>query len=107
MASLAFLLFFLLVVLMAAALDFKRVERAHELLANGSVLVDVDPRAEFLHAHPHGAINIPLEDLARLSHVLDPTHVVVVHGHWFRGFLASRELRAHGFYVLNLGPASI
>lgn len=102
-----FLMLFLLAVVLLGTLDVGRVDRAHELIARGSPLVDVDPPEVFLHAHPHGAINIPLEDIARVAReILDPTQVIVVHGHWFRAFLAARELRARGFFVLNIGSAS-
>lgn len=100
-----FLLVFVLATLLLGPLYFDRVDRAHELLAHGSPLVDVDPPDVFFQKHPIGAINIPLEDLARLSSALDPTQIIVVHGHWLRAFAAARELRARGFQVLNLGSA--
>jgi rhodanese-related sulfurtransferase len=100
-----FMVVFVLATLLLGPVYFFRVDRAHELLARGSPLVDVDRPEVFFQKHPIGAINIPLEDLARLSSALDKTEVVIVHGHWLRAFIAARELRARGFQVLNLGSA--
>jgi rhodanese-related sulfurtransferase len=62
---------------MATRIDLKRLQ---ELLADGTQLVEVLPRAEYAEEHLPGAISLPLKELdATTASTLDRTRPVVVY----------------------------
>lgn len=85
-------------------------EKAHSLVTEGAVLVDVRTRDEFAAGHIEGARNIPVDSLpTRLGELGPPasTTVVVYCQTGRRSTQAARTLREAGFTsVHNLGPMS-
>jgi rhodanese-related sulfurtransferase len=79
-----------------------RLHRAREWLRDGAILVDVDRSKEFGDGHPHPAINVPLEDLARRAHEIGGLRqpIVVFSHRWLRGARAVYELRGIGYHAL-------
>jgi rhodanese-related sulfurtransferase len=80
-------------------------EKAHQLVAQGAVLVDVRTPDEYRQGHPPAARNIPLQDLPRrLAEVGPPgTQVVVYCQMGGRATKAADFLRANGYPdVFNL-----
>ncbi|MEZ4257375.1 MAG: rhodanese-like domain-containing protein [Polyangiales bacterium] len=80
-------------------------QQARELVAGGATLLDVRTREEFASGHAHGAINIPVQELAqRVSELGDPTrHVVVYCRSGARSAAASGILKAAGYAVTDIG----
>lgn len=71
---------------------------ARRLVEHGAVLLDVRSPFEYAASHLDGAINIPVEELARRTAELDPSVPVVVYclsGH--RSEEAGRILTGAGF----------
>jgi rhodanese-related sulfurtransferase len=80
---------------------------AHKLVAAGARLLDVRTADEFGGGHLPGAINIPVQELARRLVEVGPTdgEVIVYCRSGHRSSLATQLLREHGFTkVHNLGP---
>ncbi len=74
-------------------------EKAHQLVGEGWVLLDVRTPEEFQQGHPAPARNIPVQELPqRLAEVGPPgTRVVVYCAAGGRSAVATQILRAHGF----------
>jgi rhodanese-related sulfurtransferase len=80
-------------------------EKAHQLVAQGAVLLDVRTPEEFRGGHPEGARNIPLQELPQRFSELGPpgTRVVVYCQAGGRSTRAADFLRAQGYAdVFNL-----
>lgn len=80
-------------------------EKAHQLVAEGAVLLDVRTPDEFRGGHPEAARNIPLQELPqRFSEIGPPgTRVVVYCQAGGRSTRAADFLRAQGYPdVFNL-----
>jgi len=80
-------------------------EKAHQLVAQGAVLLDVRTPDEYRQGHPPAARNIPLQELPqRLAEVGPPgTPVVVYCQAGGRSTRAADFLRANGYPdVFNL-----
>jgi phage shock protein E len=95
----------------AGSLVFVRLRsassRAHALVKEGAVLLDVRTPAEFQAGHLPGAIIIPVAELrARVAELGPRTTPVVTYCHsGVRSTRAAATLRGLGFSeVLNLGP---
>lgn len=80
---------------------------AHQLVAQGAVLVDVRTPEEFSGGHLDGARNVPVGELsARMGELpRDKTLVVYCHS-GARSARAASMLREAGYRVRNLGPMS-
>lgn len=81
--------------------DVARIFEARDRLHHqGSVLLDVDCCGDFVLRHPHLAVNIPLEQLAKRAHELEPkSRSIVVYAHrWRDGMKAVQLLRSLGFH---------
>lgn len=73
-------------------------------MENGTNFVDVRSRVEFMRGHMKGAVNIPVDELRARVGELDMGKRTVVYC-WvgYRGYLAYRILKQHGFEsVMNL-----
>jgi rhodanese-related sulfurtransferase len=80
--------------------DVMRIFEARDRLHHrGSVLLDVDCCGDFVQRHPRVAVNIPLEELAKRAHELEPkSRSIVVYAHHLRdGMKAVHLLRSLGF----------
>ncbi len=84
-----------------------RVRRAtvKRFLKNGAPLIDVGPPAEFQKGHTAGSKNIPREAFGTRNAELGPAGqpVVVCGEGWMTRLLATRDLRAMGYDVVNAG----
>lgn len=88
---------------------FSPPEASRELVAAvraGAVVVDVRMPSEFERDAVPGAINVPVDQLGRQRHALDPTRPVVVYcASGARSAMATRRLRDAGFlHVVDAGP---
>ncbi len=84
-------------------------EEAQRLVSEGALLVDVRTTTEFGSGHLPGAINVPLQDLAKRSVELEPKDqpIVVYCASGMRSRGARRVLQQAGFTaVSDLGAAS-
>lgn len=74
-------------------------EKAHELVSQGWVLLDVRTPEEFQRGHPEQAVNVPVQQLAqRLAEVGPPgTRVVVYCQSGGRSAMAADLLRRSGY----------
>jgi rhodanese-related sulfurtransferase len=80
--------------------DVMRIFEARDRLHHrDAVLLDVDCCGDFAERHPRLAINIPLEELAKRAHEVEPkTRSIVVYAHhWREGMKAVHLLRNLGF----------
>jgi phage shock protein E len=100
----------LLFVLVVAWFWFTRLgkvsrERAHDLVTNGALLVDVRTESEFAAGHVPGAINVPVADLSAKASALvaQGKPIVVYCASGVRSAMARRTLRAAGADVHDLG----
>lgn len=83
---------------------------ARALVAGGGKLVDVRSPAEYKTAHLPGAINVPVESVARKLDAFGPKDgaIVLYCASGSRSAHAKRVLTANGFTnVRNLGPMSM
>jgi rhodanese-related sulfurtransferase len=82
--------------------------RAHDRVARGALLLDVQRARDFDHAHIEGALNVPLEELvARVGDLGPPRPVVLYCKNGIRALRAQPVLRRLGFKdVMNIGPMS-
>lgn len=73
-------------------------------MENGTSFVDVRSQMEFMRGHVKGAVNIPLDELrARVGELGIGKRTVVYCWVGYRGYLAYRILKQHGFEsVMNL-----
>jgi len=102
------------VVFIAAILAFFQIgeaisRRAKKRVADGALLLDVQYRRDFAHAHIEGAVNIPLEELRTRAHELGaPNRPIVLYcKNGVRALRAYPVLRDLGFAnVMNIGPMS-
>ncbi|NPC73495.1 rhodanese-like domain-containing protein [Corallococcus sp. AB004] len=84
----------------------ERSQKAHELVAQGAVLLDVRTPEEFQQGHPDAARNIPVQVLAHRLSEVGPvgTPVVVYCAAGGRSAVAAELLRKGGFPdVFDLG----
>jgi rhodanese-related sulfurtransferase len=82
---------------------------AHDLVAQGALLLDVRSREEFAAGHLPGSVNIPVDELEGRLHELPPSDrpVVAYCRSGMRSGRAKSLLERHGFtQVVNLGPMS-
>ncbi|PDO09960.1 MAG: CoA-disulfide reductase [Candidatus Reconcilbacillus cellulovorans] len=71
--------------------------------AERTTLVDVRSPAEYAAGHIAGAVNIPVDDLRRRLGELDRDREIWTYCEvGFRGYIAARLLRQHGFRAKNL-----
>lgn len=94
----------------AAAIGFGPREpdaKAHEMVGNGAILLDVRTPGEFAGGHIRGAINIPVQELSTRSKELKKKkskEVVIYCRSGARSSTAARMLQANGYDVYDLGP---
>ncbi len=83
-------------------------ERAHELVEQGALLLDVRTRGEFAGGHLPAAVNVPVGELAERTHELtSPARPIVVYCRsGARSASAASQLRRLGLEVHDLGPMS-
>ena len=76
----AVILFFVISMVVRASTGLK-MEQAHELLAQGAIVIDVRSKAEFASRSIDGVINIPLPELqARISKTVpEKNQIVLLH----------------------------
>ncbi len=76
-----------------------------EWLKNGAIVVDVRSASEFAISHVPGSKNIPVDDISKYLHELDPqTPIIVCCASGLRSGLAAKLLQSKGFSkVLNAG----
>ena len=82
------------------------LDGARRLVDEGAVLLDVRSEGEFAEAHVAGALNIPVQSLARRLHELPPKHhPIVVHCRsGMRSATAASLLRQAGWStVVDIG----
>lgn len=78
---------------------------ARQWLADGALLLDVRTPQEFATGHLHGAVNLPVQELAlRLNEIATGRKVVVYCQSGARSAAAKALLRGAGHEVLDLGP---
>jgi rhodanese-related sulfurtransferase len=78
--------------------------KAHALVGDGGLLVDVRAPNEFAERHPPEAVNLPLDTLSTHYATLDKQRPLIVYCHTgVRAAIATRRLRKAGFTVYNLG----
>jgi len=71
----------------------------------GALLLDVRTQGEFVGGHLAGAVNIPIDELARrVGEIADGRDVVVYCRSGRRSAMAAEVLRARGHQVIDLGP---
>ncbi len=82
--------------------------RAHELVAQGALLIDVRTEDEFAAAHLPGAANVPLSSLSSQAKALASRGkpIVVYCASGMRSLSAKRVLQAAGAEVYDLGSMS-
>ncbi len=80
-------------------------QEAHQLVANGALLLDVRTREEFREHHLKGAVNIPVQELgARIGEAGSTERPVVVYCRsGGRSATAAAMLKAAGYRVVDLG----
>jgi phage shock protein E len=80
---------------------------AHQLVAQGAVLVDVRTPEEFAGGHLDGARNVPVDELAGRMGELPRDRVLVVYCRsGARSSRAAAMLRGAGYQARDLGPMS-
>lgn len=78
-----------------------------EVIARGGVLLDVRTPGEFADGHVAGALNIPVDELARRAAELPADKPVVVYCRsGRRSAIAAELLSAQGRTVIDIGPMS-
>lgn len=78
-----------------------------EVIARGGVLLDVRTPGEFASGHVAGALNIPVDELARRAAELPADKPVVIYCRsGRRSAVAAELLRAQGRSVIDIGPMS-
>jgi len=82
--------------------------RAHELVEQGALLLDVRTREEFANGHLPGAVNVPVGELAaRTRELVSPKRPIVVYCRsGARSASAASQLGHLGVEVHDLGPMS-
>jgi phage shock protein E len=80
-------------------------QEAHQLVADGALLLDVRTREEFGERHIKGAVNIPVQELgSRLGELGSKERPVVVYCRsGGRSAAAAAMMKAAGYRVLDLG----
>jgi rhodanese-related sulfurtransferase len=89
---------FLVVGIAGVKIAERWTRRAHALVEDGALLLDVQKRHDFKRAHIEGALNIPYDELKTRMRELDRERAVVVYcKNGVRSLLARSLLKSHGF----------
>ena len=96
-----------IIAVLVAVTTLRRIhsgKRIRVFRARGAVVVDVRTSNEFRGGHAHGAVNMPLDQIAGLASKLDKSWpVLLCCASGARSAVAARMLREKGFDTFNAG----
>jgi len=78
--------------------------KALEMQENGASIVDVRQPSEYHSGHIKGAVNVPLDNISKITKMVKKdTEVIVYCLSGSRSGSAARQLKSMGYKVYNLG----